>query len=225
MRWCIGQSRNVGNMSSAVQNGLVRNADGKRPALWVWTLASLLPRKRTWESAPSPKPYHLPSCLRLLQSPHKQYLVFCYTCLFICFHQRLSILMAGAVSSSSLIFLVPKAVISHRWGQCSLLFPSHPPAPLSNIFFLPSHLPSWEGWAQKPLTPAPKLALWVTMFDPEVLKHAQQSSSLGGACLIQVLRLQSPSVWFSSGAEDQHFQAAPRYADTAGPGMSSKTSY
>lgn len=136
---------NVGNMSDAAAMLFGMASSGMRMKRdlclecepWLrFSLESGLEKALRLPSLPSSQG------LRLLQSPHKQYLVFCYTGLFICFHQRLSILMAGAVSSSSLIFLVPKAVIAHRWGQCSLLFPSHPPAPLSYIFFLPSHLPS-----------------------------------------------------------------------------------
>ena len=174
---------NVGNVSDAVRNGLVRNGDGNRTLHlecepWLcFSLESGL-EKALW----------LP--VLATSRAHR-------ACVYFGCRMGPSVLCSV---TPAFLFLSTRGWAS--WGRdfVFLIFDfscpqgrdlskvrtefspiSIPPSrTLSYIFFLPSRLPSWEGWAQRPLTPAPKLALLVTMFDVEVLKHAQPSSSLGG---------------------------------------------
>ena len=114
--------------------GIAPSGMGKEKETCAWsvhlgfaTLSKVdLGKPSSSRSLVSPLGSHRPASASV---PHARGTVSCdllYTrCFYVRPHKRLSILMAGAVSSLFLIFLVPNAVISPRWGQHSLPSPSH----------------------------------------------------------------------------------------------------
>lgn len=118
----------MGNVSDTVRNNSIRNGGERDLHLECepWLCSAL--ESGLGKALPFP-------FLSLLAGLPQACICFCPTCdtvscdllymhFYVCLHKRLSILMAGAMSSLFLIFLVPNAGISPRWGQHSFPSPS-----------------------------------------------------------------------------------------------------
>ena len=183
MRRWIGKGLNVGNVSDTVRNSSIRNGEGERDlrlecAPWLcYSLESGLG-----------KALLLP-LLSLPAGLPQACICFCPTCTW---HSILWSIIHQMFLCSS-----PQEA-EHLDGRCCVFFIFDFPGPqrsdlsqvgttfspislplshtgsLSYIVFPPSHLHNGKGqsesWAQRPLAPAPKLALLIMMLDAEVLK-------------------------------------------------------